>query len=290
MRRRFSTRDLGLDLRLLFALTLTLGIYAAWVVLLLALLVSSVQDGSGRRILASLLFLAGTPWLLWKHYADSADDALRLTRARPEEETDVLVPVAAKLAAQADVREPDVLLADSALPNALAIPTRGKPLVVVTKGLLELAPKEIEAVIAHEVTHIANRDGAVMTFVGGPALATAALWHESDLRGKFAAVLLSPVWLIGVLVMRAVSRYREYAADRGSALLTGAPEQLMSALTKIHGATPHGDLRGGPTVSALCIRSLGDAGSGLLSDHPPLRKRLARLEAMAREQGRAVGT
>ena len=289
MRRRFSTRDIGLDLRLLFALAVIVGIYAVWIGLLVALLVSSARDGSGRGILASVLFLVGTPWLLWKHYADSANDTLRLTRARPEAETDVFVPVAAKLAAQADVREPDVLLARSALPNALAVPTRGKPLVVVTKGLLELEPKEIEAVIAHEITHIANRDGAVMTFVGGPALAAAALWHGRDLRGKFAAILLSPVWLVGILLMRAVSRYREYAADRGSALLTGAPEQLMSALTKIHGVQPRGDLRGGATISALCIRSLTGSASGLLSDHPPLRKRLARLEAMAREQGRPVG-
>lgn len=289
MRRRFSTRDLGLDLRLLFALGMTLGMYAIWIGLLVALLVSSVLDFSVSGVIASVTLLAITPLLLWKHYADSAEDTLRLTRARPELETDLLVPVAAKLAAQADVREPDVLLARSKLPNALAVPTRGKPLVVVTKGLLELEPKEIEAVIAHELTHIANRDGAVMTFVGGPALAVSALRHDDDHRLKVPAMLLSPAWLVGVLLMRAVSRYREYAADRGSAFLTGAPEQLMSALTKIHGVQPKGDLRGGAAVSALCIRSLGGAAAGLFSDHPPLRKRLARLESMAREQGRPVG-
>src|SRR5205823_870771 len=131
-----------------------------------------------------------------------------------------------------------------------------KPLIVVTSSLLDaLEPAELEAVLAHEVTHLANRDAAVMTFVSGPALAVSSMWKDGG-RGRFVAGMCSPIWLVAVLLMRAVSRYREYAADRGSALLTGAPEQLMSALTKIHGVQPTGDLRGGRVVSALCIRGL----------------------------------
>src|ERR1051326_5802166 len=145
----------------------------------------------------------------------------------------------------------------------------------------------MEAVLAHEITHLANRDGEVMTFVGGPALAVASMWHD-DMRGKLLALLFSPLWLVGVLLMRSVSRYREYAADRGSALITGAPEQLMSALVKLYEVVPSGDLRGGPPVSALCIRGLGRVGLTLLQDHPPVEKRVAALAAIAREMGRPI--
>ena len=124
-------------------------------------------------------------------------------------------------------------------------------------------------------------------FVAGPALAGASMWHDSDIRGKFFAVIYSPVWLLGLMLMRAVSRYREYAADRGSALLTGAPEQLMSALTKLSAALADGDLRGGAAVEALCV--VGRSRFGLLADHPPLEKRLARLAEMSRELGKPLG-
>jgi len=88
--------------------------------------------------------------------------------------------------------------------------------------------------------------------------------------------------------MRSVSRCREYAADRGSALITGAPEQLMSALVKLHDQAPAGDLRGGAAVSALCIRGFERSRLELLRDHPPVDKRLAALAALAREMGRPV--
>lgn len=274
---------------MLFALVVICAIYLATIALLVLLLVTSLRDGDGRGVGAGVLFLAAIPFLLWQHYADSAGAVLRATRATPDPAGDALVPVAAKLAAQADVRPPDVLVAHSETPNAFAVPTLGKPLVVVTTELLHrLEPKEIEAVIGHEITHLAKRDGEVMTFVGGPALAAAGLWH-GDLRGKVFSILISPVWLVGVLLMRSVSRCREFAADRGSALVTGAPEELMSALVKIYGEEPRGDLRGGAAVSALCIRGFEHSQWALLRDHPPLEKRLARLAAMAREQGRAVG-
>jgi heat shock protein HtpX len=286
--RRFSTRDLGLDVRMAIALALILAIYVAWILLLLAGLISAIRDGSIRGVIGFLFFLTITPLILWNHYADSAGDVLRATRAKPSPEGDLLVPVAERLAAQADVRAPDVLVAASATPNALAVPTRGKPLIVVTSALITtLDPAEMEAVLAHEVTHIANRDGAVMTFVGGPALAASSLWHD-DLRGKFVASIMSPVWLLGVLLMRGVSRYREYTADRGSALLTGAPQQLMSALVKIHGVSAEGDLRGGAAISALCIRGVERAWLPILQDHPPLDRRLKRLSALARELGKPV--
>jgi len=188
------------------------------------------------------------------------------------------------------VPAPDVVVAHSRAANALAVPTQGTNLIVVTTELLRvLEPAEVEAVLAHEITHLANGDGKVMTFVGGPALAGSGLWHADDARGKIAFVLVYwPFWLLGLLLMRAVSRYREYTSDRGSALLTGAPEQLMSALTKLAGKQAHGDLRGGAAISALCVVE-SRRRWGLLADHPPLDKRLARLAQMAREQGSPLG-
>jgi len=215
---------------------------------------------------------------------------LSLTHAKPAPESDRFVPAAQRVAGLADVAPPpDVLLALSKLPNAFAVTTEKIPLVIVTSSLIEaLTPAELEAVLAHEMTHLANRDAAVLTFVSGPSLWLSSMWHDGD-RGWVVGVLFAPIWLVGVLLMRAVSRYREYAADRGSALLTGAPEQLMSALTKIHGVEPTGDLRGGQAVSALCIRGFTSQRLPWFRDHPPLRKRLARLEAMARVQGKPVG-
>jgi heat shock protein HtpX len=289
VQRRFSTRDLGLSIRMGLALAVISLIYLALVALLTALLVEAIRQGSGRGIVGSIMFLAAIPVLLWRHYADAAGLTLRALRAKPEPTGDVLLPMTERLAAAADIRPPDVLVAHSRAANALAVPTLGRPLVVVTTELMRrLEPQEVEAVLAHEVTHLANRDGAVMTFVGGPALAVASLWNN-DLRGKMGAAILSPIWLIGVLLMRSVARHREYAADRGSALLTGAPEQLMSALTKLYERAPAGDLRGGAAISALCIRGFERSRLGLLQDHPPLEKRLARLAAMAREQGEPVG-
>jgi heat shock protein HtpX len=99
------------------------------------------------------------------------------------------------------------------------------------------------------------------------------------------------VFFIGLLAMWTLSRYREYVADRGAALITGAPEQLMSALQKLGGRPPRGDLRGGLAVQALCIlpaRRRRWRRFELFADHPPLEKRLERLEELSRELGKAA--
>jgi heat shock protein HtpX len=285
MGRRFATRDLSLTVRMAVALAGIGLVYLLLTVVLVAALVHGILSHDVGLALGALMFLAAVPWLLWQHYTSTAEDVLRLTKARPAPAGDRFVPAAERLAATADLRPPDVIVAPSKLPNALVVPTRGKPLVILTSALVErLTPEETESVIAHELTHLANRDAAVMTFVSGPALAFSRMWHD-DGRGKLFVAFLSPVWLLCLLFTRGVSRYREYTADRGAALLT-APQQLMSALTKIHGVEPAGDLRG---VSALCIRGIATPWLPLLADHPPLEKRLARLAVMARIQGKPVG-
>ena len=290
MRRRFSTRDLGLSIRMGLALAVVGVLYLALEVFLVLFALAAAGDHNIVAALGLVAFAIAVPLLLRKQYRGAARNTLGALRARPEAAGDQLVPVAAKLAGLAGLPAPDIVVAHSRAANALAVPTEGKSLIVVTTELLRvLEPQEIEAVLAHEITHLANGDGKVMTFVGGPALAGSALWHADDARGKITfALLYWPFWLLGLLLMRAVSRYREYTSDRGSALLTGAPEQLMSALTKLSGAEARGDLRGGAAVSALCVIESRHRW-GLLADHPPLAKRLARLAEMAREQGRPVG-
>jgi heat shock protein HtpX len=130
-----------------------------------------------------------------------------------------------------------------------------------------------------------------MTLVSVPALAGSAMWHSDDWRAKIFFVFYLPVWLVGLLLMWAISRYREYVADRTAALITGAPEQLMSALAEIGGKGPHGDLRGGVAIQALCIvptKTTGWRRLEVLADHPPLEKRLERLEELSHKLGQAV--
>jgi heat shock protein HtpX len=130
-----------------------------------------------------------------------------------------------------------------------------------------------------------------MTFMSAPALLGSRIWHADDFRAKVFFVLFYwPFFFVGLLAMWALSRYREYVADRGAALITGAREELMSALHKIAGETPRGDLRGGLAVQALCVvptRTRGWRRFELFSDHPPLEKRLERLGELSRQIGEA---
>ena len=197
-----------------------------------------------------------------------------------------------RLAGLADIPVPELALVDTDAANALAVGlTRRRSVVVVTRGLIhELEPRELEAVLAHEIAHLAHRDAAVMTAVAGPRLLGEVLVGGS---AEGAGIIWTLIWPLGMLPLGigtaltlTVSRYREYAADRGAVLLTGAPEQLMSALrTLAAGATeiPHDDLR---AVNAFCIVSTAVRRFGVLSDHPPLEKRLERLEQMARNLGK----
>jgi heat shock protein HtpX len=219
-----------------------------------------------------------------------------------------------RLAAMAEIQKPRVAIVDTDVPNAFATGRNQKHAVVaVTRGLWErLDEKEIEGVLAHELTHIVNRDVLVMTVASFFALLAALLTRFGLYAGFFGGFGGSrdnnnnsvPVWLIVVVVsvvtyflswilIRTISRYREYAADRGSALITGAPEYLMSALQKISSQMtliPQRDLREVEGMNAFFIipTRVKEGISELFLDHPPLEKRLAALEQIAREMGRPV--
>ena len=221
--------------------------------------------------------------------------ALRVSRARivGPEEAPKLHAVLEKLAGLADVPKPRAAVVDSDLPNAFAAgrnPERST--VAVTRGLVErLEPEEIEAVLAHEVSHVVNRDGAVMTFASFPAVTLRNAIRSASWKvwifGFPLMVLACAFYAVGLGIMLTISRCREYTADRGSVLLTGSPEQLMSALQKIAAAVPEipsTDLRAVSQVSALFILP---TNLRALS-HPPLERRLARLAEMSRELGTPV--
>jgi heat shock protein HtpX len=298
VKRRPHGRDLGLTIRMGVALVPVL----LWYLLLSALLVLLVLwvfvEPSWQGLVAVLGITIGGPYALRQHLRRSEEIALRAagaTELGATEQPD-LHDLVARVAAQADLPSPRVAMVQSWSPNAFSVGlTEERAVVAFTTELLrrDLTVGELEAVVAHELAHVANRDGVVMTFVSAPALLGSKLWHEDDWRAKaFFVLLYWPFFFVGLLAMWALSRYREYVADRGAALITGAPENLMSALVKLVGETPRGDLRGGLAVQALCIvparTKQGWRHHELFSDHPPLDKRLRRLAELSRQLGKAA--
>jgi len=216
-----------------------------------------------------------------------------------------------RLCAMADLPKPRVAVIDTDVPNAFATGRSPKhAAIAVTRGLWQrLEPQEIEGVLAHELSHVANRDVLIMTVASFFAMLAGLMTRFGIYGGMFGGGRSRdnntvPVWLIVLLVsvvtyflsqilILAISRYREFAADRGSALITGAPEHLMSALQKISSdmfRIPQRDLREVEAMNAFFIipTNVKGAVSGLFLTHPPLEKRLAALAEIAREMGRPV--
>ena len=231
------------------------------------------------------------------------------------EDAPALHDMVERLCAMADLPKPKVAIMDTPVPNAFATGRSPKHAAVcVTTGLWDrLEPKEIESVLAHELSHVANRDVLVMTVASFFAMLAALLTRFGLYAGMFGGGYGGgnrdnnngpPVWLIvlavsivvyfvSYILIRTLSRYREYAADRGSALITGAPEYLMSALQKISSQMtliPNRDLRQVEGLSAFFIipPRARSAAAELFMDHPPLEKRLAALAEIARQMGRPV--
>jgi heat shock protein HtpX len=283
------------------ALGLMTLIYVGAEILFLSAAVRLALDGEFGGTVVALLFAVGIAAALVAQMFKSATLALRATQAAtlaPHQEPD-LQGMVARLSAMADIPAPRVARIFSAQANAFAVGiSPGRAVLAVTTELLNiLDSREQEAVVAHEIVHISNRDGPVMTFVSGPALLGSLFWREGEYAGRFLHVVLYwPIHVLSVLLTWAISRYREYVADRGAVLLVGSPEALMSALTKISGTGPQGDLRGGAAISALCIvSSRYETGRlaffrrfEMFMDHPSLEKRLRELGEIAQEMGRPV--
>ena len=251
--------------------------------------------------------------LAFVQYYTSDKIALAASRAKVVErdEAPELHDMVERLCAMADLPKPRIAVVPTDVPNAFATGRNPKNSVVaVTEGLwYRLSKPEVEGVLAHELSHIGNRDVAIMTVSSFFAMVAALLMRIGLFGGMFGGGRDrgggTPVWLIMFLVamltyvlsyvlILMISRYREYAADRGAAIITGAPENLMSALQRIAGQIqqiPQKDLREVQGLNAFFIvpTNVKSSFAELFMTHPPLEKRLARLAAISRDMGRPVG-
>jgi heat shock protein HtpX len=302
VKRKSYGRDAGLSIRILFTSFLLGALYVAFAAVLI-----SVLNVGLAPVLVIVLGLAAFQYYTSDKIALAASGAKIVS----EEEAPELHATVERLCGMADLPKPRVAIVDTDVPNAFATGRNPKHSVVaVTTGLWRrLEPKEIEGVLAHELSHVANRDVLIMTVASFFAMLAALLTRFGLYGGIFGGGRRDnnngpPIWLIILLVslvtyviswvlIRTISRYREYAADRGSALITGAPEYLMSALQKISSQIsliPERDLREVAGMNAFFIipARVKQAGAELFMDHPPLEKRLAALAEIAREMGRPV--
>jgi heat shock protein HtpX len=300
MRRRISS-DWQLQARMMVSMLLLAALYLVFADVLL----HYASFGFAVVFIGGML-------LLQYFYSDRL--VLYTTGARlvSEAQEPELHDMVGRLAQMADLPKPRVAVVPSPVPNAFATGRNPSHAVVaVTQGLLQrLEPQEVEAVLAHEITHVYHRDMTVMTIASFFATIAAfitrnAMWmgmfgggfgygggwggnrRRDDNGGGFALVLLVSiaVWIISFFLINALSRYREYAADRGSAELTGAPSHLASALIKISNVmqrVPQRDLRQAEALNALfIIPAVAERSwTELFATHPSLEHRLAYLRKL----------
>lgn len=213
-----------------------------------------------------------------------------------------------RLCLQANMPKPRVAIADTPMPNAFAIGRSPRTATVcATTGILSLlTPSELEGVMAHELTHVQNRDVMVMTIASFFAsiasfIVQMGFWFggwggdDEDNGPSWLVVILvsAVVYMVSFVLLQALSRYREFAADRGSAIITGRPSALISALMKIDGnmqRIPQQDLRAANgELAAFYIfpPKVKATAANLFSTHPPLEKRI---DALQRLEAQLQGT
>jgi heat shock protein HtpX len=286
-------KDTGLQVRMAFTFFLLGLLYVVFGAVLVAALKSAVP------VIIILVGLAA----LQLFTSDKLALAAMGARVVSPQEAPQLHAMIERLCVQADLPKPKVAVAQTSMPNAFALGRSPKNATVcATTGIMELlTPAELEGVMAHELTHVANRDVMVMTLASFFATIAAYIVQfgflfggtsQDDDDGPSAMVLVLVslvVYFVSFLLMQALSRYREFAADRGAALITGRPSALASALQKISGGMariPKQDLRAASELQAFFIfpTSIG----GLFATHPPMEKRIAALERLeAQLQGTA---
>jgi heat shock protein HtpX len=232
--------------------------------------------------------------------------ALRAMGAREvsPEEAPGLHAMIERLCIQADLPKPRIAVADTPVPNAFAMGRSQKSAVVcATTGIMNtLEPSELEGVMAHELAHVKNRDVLIMTFASFFASIAAMMAQfafffgggdDESPAGIVVFLVSLLVYFVSFFLMLALSRYREFTADRGAALTTGRPSALSSALVKISGAmerTPQRDLRAAGEMNAFFIvpTAVKSSVKTLFSTHPPMEKRIERLGRLEQQlQGTA---
>src|ERR671936_1379998 len=299
MQRRLGT-DFGLTTRMFLTLFLLGVVYLLFIGVLYYFGVSL-----GLIIPIAILLLG-----LQYYYSDKLILASIGAREVSEQEAPQLHEIVSRLAQTTGIPKPKVAIVDTPVPNALA--TGRDPnhaLVAVTTGIMQQVNEpELEAVIAHELSHVIHRDMRVMAMASFFAtiasfIVQMGLWggfyggygdrDRRDSSNAFVFIFLvsAAVWAISFVLIRTLSRYREYAADRGSAIITGQPSNLASALVKISGTIqriPERDLRQVEAANSLMLASVAHGGSlsESFSTHPSLEHRLERLRAMETELSR----
>ena len=303
-RPRWYKPDVQLSVRMLITMFLLGAIYVIFGTVLWSL-------GVGVIYLAIFAVIIGGIQLF---FADKIALASMGAREVDEQDAPELHDIIGRLALQTNLPKPKVAIVNSSIPNAFATGrNKNHAVVAVTTGILsQLNPQELEAVLAHEMTHIINRDMLVMTVATFFSMVASLIvqnffWfgmmggggygrrRNDEGEGLLLALLASVVtYVLSFLLIRALSRYRELAADRGSALITGAPENLASALLRISNnmqnpRIPQQDFRRAQTVNALFIVPAlrGDSLQNLFSTHPSVQERVARLQAMQQQMERA---
>ena len=291
-------RDTGLQARMLLTLFLLGLVYAV----LVAVLIAAGAGAITVAVIAAVLFAV--------QYFTSDKIAMYSMGAREvtPDEAPSLHATIERLCISADLPKPRVAIADTPMPNAFAIgrsPARAT--VCATTGLLGLlSPAELEGVLAHELTHVQNRDVLLMTLASFFAsiasfIVQMGFWfgagfddRDDNGPGVIVVVLVSAVvYMVSFLLLQTLSRYREFAADRGSAIITGRPSALSSALLKISGTMdqiPQRDMRAANgELAAFYIfpPRAKQSIATLFSTHPPLE---ARLEALSRLEAQLQGT
>ncbi|GAB6879625.1 zinc metalloprotease HtpX [Halorubrum gandharaense] len=281
--------DWGLRGRMAFTMFLLFALYLVF----MGVLITMFDAG-----MMTILVLLGGFSLVQYFFSDKL--ALRSMGARkvtPEEEPE-LHRMVERLSQQADLPKPTVAVADTQVPNAFATGRNKKNATVcATTGLMNsLDEDELEAVMAHELAHVKNRDVMVMTIAS--FLSTIAFFivrwgwlfagNDRNAPPVWVAIAVSlVVWVISFLLIRALSRYREYSADRGAALITGKPAALASALMTINGRmdrVPKEDLREEAEMNAFFIIPIRSGLIGkLASTHPPMETRVERLRELEKE-------
>src|SRR3954451_15701616 len=275
-------KDTGLQVRITFTLFL-LGLL--YVVLVVALLQSGLSG-------LSVAIIAGGLALLNVFASDKLALGAMGARQVTPAEAPQLHAIIDRLCVQADRPKPKVAVVNTRMPNAFALGRSPKnATVAATTGIMELlSPAELEGVLAHELTHVANRDVLVMTLASFFATIAAYIVQfgflfgggsDDDDNASFVVLFVVSivVYIVSFVLMQALSRYREFAADRGAAIITGRPSALASALVKISGGMariPQKDLRATSELNAFFIfpAGVGKGIGALFATPPPMEKRI----------------
>ena len=284
-------RDTGLQARMLMTMFLLGLLYVGFVAALAA-------AGAGAVM---MIVVIGALTLGQLFLSDKLGLRAMGAKEVSPEEAPGLHAMIERLCIQADLPKPKIAVADTDVPNAFAMGRSKKSATVcATTGIMKtLTPAELEGVMAHELSHVKNRDVLIMTVASFFASVAAMMMQfgfffggggdggDDDGAPAFIVILLASflVYIISFFLMLALSRYREFSADRGAAIVTGRPSALSAALVKISGAmesVPTQDLREAERMNAFFIvpTSVKGAIQTLFATHPPMEKRIERLNQL----------